>query len=121
MTTEDFTISMPESAPLGTFPGVITSVELQAQVATMYGTRDLLRWNVTVTTPKGDDFELDAITGVDPTPKAKLTKWLAAAGVVLKPGKSLGVRELTGKGVLVVVGENDDGFSTIVDIVQAPK
>lgn len=119
--TEDFVITAPTQAPVGTMPGIITRLTLKRSVETMYGTRDLIQWDVTATGHNGQDYQLDGITGTEPTPRAKLTKWLAAAGVKLEGGQSLSPDEVVGKAVLVVVGENDDGYSELVDIVAAPN
>jgi len=121
MTDNDWTIEVPASAPVGTHPAIITRLERMPNTETVYGVKDLIKWVVTITLKDGTDVETDGVTGIDPTPRAKLTRWLAAAGVKLTPGKPLSPESIVGTPVLAVVGEDESGYTQLEELVAAPK
>ena len=116
-TDADFLASKPAQVPVGTHPAIITGIT-PVELDTKFGAgQRLFRWDLTVTLKDGTDVELDGLTGRELTPRAKLTKWSGAAGLT---GDAIDVRKAVGQAVLVVVAEDDQGYTDLVDIVAAP-
>ncbi len=111
----------PVSAPVGTHPAIVTTVE-PIELDTTYGAgQKLYEWTFVITDQKGRDYTETGLTGRVVSPRAKLTKWLAACLVEVTPGNPVDVRLAKGKAVLVVMADGDDGYVKLSDVVAAPR
>ncbi len=117
---DDANVEAAPQPPVGTHPAVITKVR-PLRMDTAYGPQQaLLEWSFTLTDKNGVDYDETALSGRAPTPRAKVTKWLAACGVMLKPGEGLSPSDLEDKAVLVVMAEDDNGYIKLMDMVAPP-
>ena len=117
---DDATIEAAAQPPVGTHPAIITAVR-PLRMDTAYGPQQaLLEWSFVLTDKSGIDYNESALSGRTPTPRAKVTKWLAACGVTLKPGEGLSPSKLEGKAVLVVMADDESGYIKLMDMVAPP-
>lgn len=94
-----------------------------------YGNGDVIRFTFECVDEVDDDgnrYQLDGIANDILTTESKLTKWLAAFGVIAKPGEDIDMAEAVGRECLaeVVVKPGKDGtgaFPRIDKLVPLPK
>jgi hypothetical protein len=115
--SEEIIFTVPPQAPVGTYPGVITNVSVEA-IETAEGVKDLVRWQATITDEHGQDYPVDALSSLNFGGRAKARKWCTALGVT---AEKVSRDMLVGKPALFVIGEDDDGYSKLLDIIAPLK
>lgn len=86
------------------------------------GERTLLRW--TFSLPDLDDMLVDGVSSLATSPRSKAFAWLAAlagADAVAKPKATFRRSELLGKRAMIVVEQDDKGFSKVANLAPLPK
>lgn len=109
----DVIFTTPPQPPVGTFPGIVTYVAVE-DIETAEGTKALVKWRATITDAKGNDYEVDALSSLNFGARSKAKRWATALGVT---DPEVGADALVGQAGLFVMGEADDGYVRLVDIV----
>ena len=113
-TIESFDVA--EVCPIGTHPAAIMAITPLTMDTRFGANQKLIEWTFEIAPTKGDKTYTETIlTSRERTPRSKLTKVLAAAGVAL--GETAPPDQVIGKPVLVVVGEDDNGYPAILEVV----
>jgi hypothetical protein len=115
--TDDVIFETPPQPPVGTYPGILTAVEV-VDIDTSEGSKTLVRWTATVTGDDGNDYTIDALSSLNFGKRSKAKRWATALG---HDGETLASSEVVGKAALFVLVEMEDGYVKLGDIVPAPK
>jgi len=114
----EITIKAPATVPAGTYPGTFGGIEAKES---QRDHNPYLRWTLTVLTHEG----LKDVSGVSSTatgPKSKSYRWFAGLlGRKPAPDERINVDSLIGRPCTVVLEENEDGFSNVVEILPPPR
>ncbi len=110
----EIVISSPSSAPPGTFPAKLVSIEDKTSKRDGNPYR---RWEFTALTAEGPE-RVSGVSSVATGPSSKAHRWLRALlGRPPQRDERISVADLEGRPCVVVLETNDDGFTNVADVL----
>lgn len=111
-------IKAPAMVPAGTYQGTFEGIE---EKESKRDGAPYLRWQFTVRTPAGNK-DVSGVSSTNTGPKSKAYGWLSGLlGRKPQPDELIDDEALAGAACLVVLEENDDGFSNVTDVLPPAR